>query len=99
MEIVRIWILQWKSNFHTNCNFHAMDIVWIYYGFSDAMNFTRFSSVIDHNYTKTAQAVTNLQQTCDKCCSNNLSTGCVRTACSQLVDNLHATMLLSSTDL
>ena len=23
-----------------------------------------------------------------QCCSNNLSTGCVRTACSQLVDNL-----------
>ena len=26
-----------------------------------------------------AQIVTNLQQTCSKCCSNNLSTGCVRT--------------------
>jgi hypothetical protein len=23
-----------------------------------------------------------------QCCSNNLSTGCVHTACSQLVDNL-----------
>jgi septation ring formation regulator EzrA len=33
---------------------------------------------------KNAQVVTNLQQTC----SNNLSTGCVRTACSQLVDKL-----------
>jgi hypothetical protein len=40
-----------------------------------------------------------------QCCSNNLSTGCVRTACSQLVDKLStacwqlATRLLSSTDL
>ena len=38
-------------------------------------------------------------------CSNNLSTGCVRTACSQLVDKLStacwqlSTRLLSSTDL
>jgi hypothetical protein len=26
-----------NNNFHTNCNFHTMDIVWIYYGFSDAI--------------------------------------------------------------
>ena len=38
-------------------------------------------------------------------CSNNLTTGCVRTACSQLVDKLSttcsqlATRLLNSTDL
>jgi hypothetical protein len=35
---------------------------------------------------KNAQFVTNLQQY--HCCSNNLSTGCVRTDCSQLVDSL-----------
>jgi hypothetical protein len=40
-----------------------------------------------------------------QCCSNNLSTGCVRTACSQLVDKLStacwqlATRLSNSTDL
>ena len=27
MEIV------WKSNFHTNCHFHTVDIVWKYYGY------------------------------------------------------------------
>jgi hypothetical protein len=24
-------------DFHTNCHFHSMEIVWIYYGFSDTM--------------------------------------------------------------
>ena len=32
----------WKSHFHTNCNFHTMDILWKYsmhtlYGFSDTI--------------------------------------------------------------
>jgi hypothetical protein len=39
--------------------------------------------------SKNAQVVTNLQQTCsNECCSDNLSTGCVRIACSKLVDKL-----------
>ena len=43
------------------------------------------TALIECRYTrKNAQVVTNLQQTC----SNNLSTGCVRTACSQLADKL-----------
>jgi hypothetical protein len=54
---------------------------------------------------KNPQVITKQQETWKQCCFNNLLSGCVRSACSQLVDKLLkacwqlATRLLSSTNL
>ena len=42
----------WKSNFHNNCNFHtmhgySMEIVWIYYGFSDTIDLSPYNQNFD----------------------------------------------------
>jgi hypothetical protein len=50
--------------------------------------FEQFARFDPANTRKNAQVVTNLQQTCSNACSNNLSSGFFRTACSQLVDKL-----------
>jgi hypothetical protein len=50
-------------------------------------NFAKVN-IVYHYTRQNAQVVTNLQQTCIAMLSNNLSSGCVRTACFQLVDRL-----------
>ena len=45
---------------------------------------------------RNAQVVTNLQQTCSNAVTNNLLTGCVRTACSQLVHKFVDTRLVDN---
>jgi hypothetical protein len=68
--------------------FHIVKILDSKFG-RQKMLFKHEQMCVDYYYTrKNAQVVTSLQQTCSNCCSNNLSTGCVRTACSQLVDKL-----------
>jgi hypothetical protein len=65
----------------------------------------RLYGLVESYTCKNPQVITNQQETWKQCCFNNSLSGCVRSACSQLVDKLLkacwqlATRLLSFTNL